>query len=109
MDSCDDDHLLRMTDYLGPLPKRLTARWSRSSKYFRDDGELFNTMISGPPGISDRFGPLENLFKQHKSDEIGEEEERLVLDLLRHVLRYEPEERPSAEDLLKHPWFQSEV
>lgn len=107
MDSCDDDHLLQMTDFLGPLPKFLTSRWSRSSKYFRD-GELFNSMISGPPGII-RFGPVENLFKQRKSSEIAEKEECLVLDLLRYVLRYEPKERPSAEDILKHTWFRSEI
>ena len=108
MDSCDDDHLLQMTDFLGPLLKLLTSRWSRSSKYFRDNGELINTMISGPPGIN-RFGPVENLFKQHKSNEIAEEEECLVLDLLRYVLRYEPKERPSAEDVLKHTWFNSDI
>ena len=108
IDSCDDDHLLRMTDLLGPLPKFLTSRWSRSSNYFRDDGKLFNTMISGPPGIN-LLGPVENLFRQRKTNEIAEEEERLVLDLLRYVLRYEPEKRPSAEDILKHTWFGSDV
>ena len=105
LDDCDDDHFLQMTDYLGPLPQHMISQWSRSSKYFRDNGELFNTMISGPPGIN-RFGPVEELFKQNKSDEISEEKEHLVLDLLRSVLRYEPKERPSAEDILKHPWFE---
>lgn len=108
MDNCDDDHLLQMTDFLGPLPKNLISRWPRSSKYFRDGGGLFNTMIGGPPEII-RFGPIEILFKEHKSDEIAEEEERLVLDLLRDVLRYEPEARPSTEDILKRPWFRNDI
>ena len=107
LDSCDDDHLLQMTDVLGPLPKHLISRWSRSSKYFNDNGELINTMINGPPGIN-RFGPLEKIFRQNKSDEISEEEEGLVLDLLRYVLRYEPKERPLADDILKHPWFEKD-
>ncbi len=107
MDSCDDDHLLQLTDILGPLPKHLFSRWPRSSKYFNDNGELFNSMISGPPGIH-QFEPMENLFRKHKSNEIAEEEEGLVLDLLRYVLRYEPKERPSAEDVLKHAWFGSD-
>ncbi|KAL8933703.1 MAG: hypothetical protein Q9211_005636 [Gyalolechia sp. 1 TL-2023] len=107
LDSRDDAHLLEMTDLLGPLPKHLTLRWPRSSKYFSDSGELFNTMIDGPPAIN-RYGSLEIQFRQYKSDEISEEEERLVLDLLQSVLRYEPKERPSAEDLLKHPWFSSD-
>ncbi|KAL8903828.1 MAG: hypothetical protein Q9171_007266 [Xanthocarpia ochracea] len=107
MDNCDDDHLLQMIDVLGPLPKHLFSRWSRSSKYFSDNGELINSMIDGPPRIH-RFEPLENLFRQNKSNEIAEEEEGLVLDLLRYVLRYEPKERPSAEDILKHTWFKSD-
>jgi non-specific serine/threonine protein kinase len=109
LDSCDDDHLLRMTDYLGSLLKRLTARWSRSFKYFRDDDELFNIMISWSSSIIDLFEPLKNLFRQNKSDEIEKEEKSLMLNLLRHVLRYEPEKRSSTENLLKHSWFQSDV
>lgn len=105
---CNDDHLLQLTDALGPLPKQLYARWSRSSKYFRADGEMFNSMVNGPPKISSS-GSLENQLKINKSDEIAEEEERVVLDLLLYVLRYEPRERPSAEEILKHPWFGSEI
>lgn len=101
----DDDHLLRMTDTLGPLPQSLTARWPRSSRYFRLNGDLFNTMISGPPGIN-RFGSLETRFGEQKSDEMADDEARLVMDLLRSVLRYEPGERPSAEQVLRHTWFQ---
>ncbi|KAL8860885.1 MAG: hypothetical protein Q9178_002640 [Gyalolechia marmorata] len=107
LDDCNDDHLLQMTDVLGPLPEHLFSRWSRSSKYFNDNGELFNSMIDGPPKII-LFGSLEDQFRKYKSNEIAEEEEGLVLDLLRCVLRYEPKERPSAEDILKHAWFRSE-
>ena len=28
-----------------------------------------------------------------------------MIDMLRQILRYEPEKRPSAEELLSHPWF----
>lgn len=108
MESCDDVHLLQMTETLGPLPKLLTSRWPRSSKYFGDNGELFNSMVDGPPEINPSE-TMESSFKKHKPNEITEEEERLVLDLLRYVLRYEPKERPSAEDILKHTWFRSEI
>ena len=30
-------------------------------------------------------------------------------DLLRYVLEYEPAERPSAVDILNHPWFREFV
>lgn len=92
-----------MTDFSGPMPKLLTLQWLRSSKYFRDNGELINTMISGSPRIN-CFGPEENLFKQHKSNKIAKEE-CPMLELLRYALRYKSKERHSAEDALKYTWF----
>ena len=105
MDSCDDDHILQMNGVLGPLPEYITSRWSRQSKYFDDEGMLVNSMIDGPPDII-RWHSLEELFKENKSDEISEEEEGVVLDLLRSIFKYETKERPEAEDLLGHTWFQ---
>lgn len=92
-----------MTDFFGPMPKLLTLQWLRSSKYFRDNGELINTMISGSPGTN-CFGPEENLFKQHKSNKIAKKE-CPMLELLRYVLRYKSKERPSVKDALKYTWL----
>ena len=61
-------------------------------------------MIDGPPEIY-HFEPIELEFRKTKSEEIAEEEERVVLELLRYVLRYGPKERPSVEEVLKHTWF----
>jgi serine/threonine protein kinase len=32
-------------------------------------------------------------------------EEYLLVDLLSKMLKYDPNERPTAEQVLKHPWF----
>ena len=94
-----------MNGVLGALPRYVTERWSRRPKYFNDEGVLINSMIDGPTDII-RWPPLEEAFRENKSPEIGEEEERVVLDLLRSVFKYEAKERPSAEELEKHAWFQ---
>ncbi|KAL3485721.1 ankyrin repeat-containing domain protein [Aspergillus germanicus] len=36
---------------------------------------------------------------------VPEKEKPIFEDLLRMMLRWKPEDRPSAEDVLKHPWF----
>jgi hypothetical protein len=48
---------------------------------------------------------LEAVFDEHKTDTIDDEVARLVTTLVRRILRYDPAERPSAEELLVEMWF----
>lgn len=52
------------------------------------------------------FPSLEQLFDENKPDTIDENEARVITDLIRRILRYDPAERPSAADLLAEEWFQ---
>lgn len=105
----DDCHLLSMIDQLGPLPERIFSQWPRSHKYFRSDGEPFNSLVSGTEIQLIESPSLETRFQEEKSSEINENEEKIVLDLLLSALSYEPENRPSAKEMLYHPWFGDEV
>ena len=100
----DDVHILQIIDQLGPLPERLFSQWGQSHKYYRPNGERFNSMVSGPIGLyeSDSFATS---FHQRKGCEIDDKEEESVIDMLRKILRYEQEKRPCAKELLSHPWF----
>ncbi|KAI9654486.1 MAG: hypothetical protein M1821_006576 [Bathelium mastoideum] len=49
--------------------------------------------------------PLEAQFDKNKPDDIGPEEAKVVTDLIRQVLQYDPAKRPTAAQLLEHPWF----
>ena len=49
--------------------------------------------------------PIEAAFQRQKSIEFDDEEGYVILDLLRYVLKFEPAQRPSAVDILNHPWF----
>jgi serine/threonine protein kinase len=62
-----------------------------------------NMEEEGPP---QRYDSLEKLFRDHKPDDIDEEEERHVVSLLRSV-QYDPLKRPSAASLLEHSWIRS--
>jgi non-specific serine/threonine protein kinase len=48
---------------------------------------------------------LEVHFDQNKPSDIDVEEAKVITDLIRKILQYEPAKRPTAEEILKHPWF----
>lgn len=50
---------------------------------------------------------LEQRFRKNRPEDIDEAEEQQILHLLRWVFQYEPSARPSAEEILTHPWFKN--
>ena len=105
----DDSHLLLMISQLGPLPEPFISQWPRFHIYFRPNGEQLNSMVDGSEIKLISYNSLETRFQEEKSFEIYKKEEEIVIDLLRSALRYEPDKRPSAEELLSHPWFSDET
>ncbi|KAI1423488.1 serine protein kinase [Xylaria sp. FL1777] len=104
----DDDLLLDMTLYLGPLPEELYKHWKTSSLYFTPERELWNCI---PGGTKEGQEPLvlekrsmEDLFDQAQPD-LDEDEANQIKSLIRSILQYDPAERPSAVEILQHPWF----
>ncbi|KAL3477219.1 kinase-like domain-containing protein [Aspergillus californicus] len=107
----DDDDDLKETcfsvfrEILGPLPEHFLACLPRPHLYSNEKG------YTGPlpPGVDPSdyppFPPLEELFDKNKPEEMNDQEAGFVKTLLRWTLQYEQEDRPSASDLLRHPWF----
>ncbi|KAI9795105.1 MAG: hypothetical protein M1816_000127 [Peltula sp. TS41687] len=52
---------------------------------------------------------LEARFKRFKPSEMDDEEAAVVFSLMRKALAYDPDERPTASELLQHPWFSGET
>ncbi|KAI9755268.1 MAG: hypothetical protein M1815_005130 [Lichina confinis] len=108
----DDDHLLQLSEILGPLPSFLLSRWARSNIYFNANGENIKNYIGVlPEGYSendDRFTflNLEDSFGEGKPAHIRPEEQKEIIALLRYILQYDQKLRPSAAELLRHPWFE---
>ncbi len=108
-DKIDDTHLLDMIDRLGPLPPQLLSQWPRSHKYLRTNGEIFNSAVGEPYEAVFPPEPIEAAFECAKPTELDDKEGYVILDLLRYVLKYEPADRPSAIDILSHPWLKEVV
>lgn len=64
--------------------------------------------VARPVHIDESFinEPLEVQFGQNKPDDIDEDESKVITELIRGILQYEPSRRPTAEQLLGHEWFQ---
>ena len=122
------EHLLakwqRASIYYGPNRERLSTQpWDHDEDDIQgdstdskldDEGDYneFDDLEENEIPTADRsppepHKPLEKLFKDNKPDDIDEEEEQLVLSLLRSILQYEPHKRPLAADLLEHPWIKA--
>ncbi|KAG9505115.1 hypothetical protein J7337_002081 [Fusarium musae] len=104
----DDEYLLEIVDSLGPLPDELYSHWKTSSRYYTQDRTKYNCMIGGVPEGEEPLMleqcSMEQAFHE-KSPELTEEEAQEVKTLVRWILQYDPAKRPSAEEILRHPWF----
>lgn len=100
-----------MIDRFGPPPDHLFFAWPRSHYHFRSKEKLFNSIIGAKPQAETILASESNetAFEQEKPTRLDEDEGAIILDLLRQVFRCEPEMRPSANDVVSHPWFKMYV
>lgn len=104
IEACNENHLLQLAGCLGTLPADLLSRWPSAETYFHPDGTLYRSKTSGPEAAV-TFEPLEKYFARNKPPNMDTEEEKVILLLLRSIFQYDPAARPSATELLSHPWF----
>jgi len=84
--------LARIIGIIGPIPDAMMNTGVFVSKYFTEDGELFeNTEILTPKRTT--------LQRRVKTDD------QLFLDFLRQLLTIDPAKRLSATEALQHPWL----
>ncbi|KAF2789710.1 kinase-like protein [Melanomma pulvis-pyrius CBS 109.77] len=101
-DDGDDDHLIQLNDIIRPLPDSVMAAWPRAGKWYTPNRQRLQPYCNDEPYIHDS---LEVLFWENKPAEIDDEESAVLCSLMRNILDYDPGNRPSAVDILKHPWF----
>lgn len=97
--SKSDDHLAQIIEMLGPIPKTFAFKAAQLNKFFRRDGSKWRFANIG--GL--QHFPLEMLLTDKYR--LRQNEAAYLADFLNQVLRWEPSERCSAQQLLKHPWL----
>lgn len=98
------EHLAMMERVLGPIPHNIVKRidW-KAEKYFTPRRDL-----NWPEGATSReslkavrrMTKLRNLIMQYVDHSAG-----LLIDLLQGLLKFDPSERSTAKEALRHPFF----
>ncbi|CAH9104481.1 unnamed protein product [Cuscuta europaea] len=97
------EHLAMMEKVLGPIPAHMLKRADRSAEKYTRKGKL-----DWPEGAASResiravlkLPRLQNLVMQHVDHSAGD-----LINLLQGLLRYDPSERLTAREALRHPFF----
>lgn len=91
---------------LGPLPAEWWEKWEARGNHFTDDGEPNNRATSQYRSLEDAF----ELNIQQPRDQAGMaplelSERKALLAMLRLMLSFKPENRPSAQQVLESEWM----
>ena len=96
-----DDHLAQMIEMLGPMPKNYAMSGQFFDKFFKRDSLSGKYVFKNINGL--RYFPLNRLlmqkyrFKKHEAE--------MFADFLMPILKWHPGDRPSAQQMLEHPWL----
>ena len=104
--SFTDDYVTReQVDALGRLPEDRRALWDARSQYFDSQGNLLDDTCPRR-SLEVRFEDSIQLPRRERGMEsIGDEEKFALLSMLRAMLAFVPEERPTAASLLDCEWM----
>lgn len=90
-------HLTEIVDMFGPFPTNLLEKGNQDivGKLFDSEGRIQDADPSEGPGLlSEDWLPGLDL-----------EQRECFVSFLKTVMRIDPDERPSPEDILRHPWL----
>ncbi|KAL3453172.1 kinase-like domain-containing protein [Aspergillus insuetus] len=107
-----------LVEMFGPMPEPWwSTTWQNRGEYWRDEADANGRAVprdeeSGPSDssiIRELGGDILYFFLSPRGKwidvQVPEKEKPLFEDLLRMMMKWKPEDRPSAKDVLKHPWF----
>ncbi|KAJ5960848.1 uncharacterized protein N7479_007998 [Penicillium vulpinum] len=93
----DETHLAYITSLLGPAPKDFVHRGKRTSMFYTADGKL----------KKEDLVPSTFSFESTISKFDGEEK-RMFISFVNRMIKWKPEERSTAKELLQDPWLHND-
>ncbi|XP_051178323.1 uncharacterized protein [Lolium perenne] len=95
-DRDEQDHLALMMELLGMMPRKIALGGRHSREYFNRYGDLRHIRRL-------KFWPLSKVLVEKY--EFSTIDATAMADFLVPILEFVPEKRPTAAQLLQHPWF----
>lgn len=96
-----DDHLAQMIELLGPMPKNYAIGGAFFEKFFKRDPLTNKFVFKNIDKL--RHFPLDKLLMSKYK--FKRQEAQMLADFLLPILRWEPSSRPTAQEMLAHPWL----
>ncbi|GES66813.1 related to dis1-suppressing protein kinase dsk1 [Aspergillus terreus] len=93
----DETHLAYITSLLGPAPKDLVGRGKRTSMFYTAAGTLKN------PGLVPSTFSFESTLSKFNG-----EEKRMFINFVRRMIKWNPDERSTAKELLQDAWLHND-
>ncbi|KAH7414289.1 kinase-like domain-containing protein [Phaeosphaeria sp. MPI-PUGE-AT-0046c] len=101
----EDVFLREHVDTLGQFPQDLWARWINRNEAF--DDQLQRVDGQSRRLLEERLEySIQEPRRDHKMEEMSEKEKQDFLVLMRSMLSFRPEDRPSAQEVLRSEWMQ---
>jgi serine/threonine-protein kinase SRPK3 len=101
-----DDLTAQYIDMLGPMPKPWFDSWKERSKFFDDQGNSKEKRDLVRGSLEEEF---ELCVQKHREDsnmtKFDWDEAAAFLNLMRRMLAFRPEERPTAKEVLESEWM----
>ena len=97
----NDDHLAQFIEMLGPMPKRFAMQGNMFDHYF----------MKNPKNGKYLFRRIHDLKQINLKQmllyryQLKPKEAEMLADFLTTILKWHPQDRPTAEKLLDHPWL----
>ncbi|OIV92735.1 hypothetical protein TanjilG_00869 [Lupinus angustifolius] len=92
----DEDHLARMMELLGKMPRKIAIAGAQSKDFFDRHGDLKRIRRL-------KFWPLDKLLMDRYK--FTEKDASEFSEFLLPLLDFAPEKRPTAQKCLQHPWL----
>ncbi|KAG2417845.1 hypothetical protein HFD88_000944 [Aspergillus terreus] len=87
-------HLAHISALLGAPPKDLLDRGARTERFFELDGTFKG------PSVDPAIFNFDNVISK-----IDGEEKRMFIEFVKRMIKWRPEERSTAKELLQDPWL----
>jgi serine/threonine-protein kinase SRPK3 len=90
-----------MIEMLGPMPKNYAIAGQHFNKFFKRDPLSNKYVFKNISGL--KYFPLSRLLMQKYR--FKKQEAEMFADFLMLILKWHPADRPSAKQMLEHPWL----
>ncbi|RAL14568.1 uncharacterized protein BO97DRAFT_465080 [Aspergillus homomorphus CBS 101889] len=102
----EDDMTCQQIAALGPLPIEWWDKWEGRADHFNDDGEPINRATSQYRSLGDAFEiNIQQPRSQAGMPPLELSERDAFFAMLRPMLSFRPEDRPSAQQVLESDWM----